>query len=150
MSQRVSAIIEMRRTASSVSEWVFPAPTRSGHIEPGTLKRPHRHACEGTQNELHNAQRKPGEPMNWNVEPFPLYVLRHTCLTRWAPHMDPWTLAYLAGHSNMSITKRYIHPQEYSTRLAIEKARNAQGGHNSGHNSTGAQSANLPNLPVSN
>ena len=46
---------------------------------------------------------------------FPLYTFRHTCLTRWAPFMDPWTLAYLAGHRDMSITKRYVHPQEYNT-----------------------------------
>lgn len=71
------------------------------------MKRQHRHACEGRQNELENAKREPGQPMKWNVEPFPLYTLRHTCLTRWAPHMDPWTLAYLAGHRDMSITKRY-------------------------------------------
>jgi hypothetical protein len=43
--------------------------------------------------------------------------------------MDPWTLAYLAGHRDMSITKRYVHPQEYSTRAAIEKARAALSGH---------------------
>lgn len=43
----------------------------------------------------------------------------HTCLTRWAPFMDPWTLAYLAGHRDMSITKRYVHAQEYSARAAI-------------------------------
>ena len=36
--------------------------------------------------------------------------------------MDPWTLAYLAGHRDMSITKRYIHPQEPNTRVAIENA----------------------------
>jgi len=47
--------------------------------------------------------------------------------------MDPWTLAYLAGHRDMSITKRYIHPQEQNTGAAIEKARVALGGHNSGH-----------------
>jgi integrase len=43
-------------------------------------------------------------------EGFELYTLRHTCLTRLAPHMDPWTLAYLAGHRDMNITKRYVHP----------------------------------------
>ena len=47
--------------------------------------------------------------------------------------MDPWTLAYLAGHRDMSITKRYVHPQEYNTRAAIEKARVALSGHSSGH-----------------
>lgn len=43
---------------------------------------------------------------------FELYTLRHTCLRCWAPFMDPWTLAYLAGHRGMNITKRYGHPQE--------------------------------------
>jgi integrase len=68
---------------------------------------------------------------DWTTSPF--YTFRHTCLTRWAPFMDPWTLAYLAGHRDMSITKRYVHPQEYNTRAAIEKARLALGGHSSGH-----------------
>jgi hypothetical protein len=52
---------------------------------------------------------------------------------RWAPHMDPWALAYLAGHRDMSITKRYVHPQEGTLRDAVEKARVANGGHTSGH-----------------
>jgi len=104
---------------NATSAWVFPAPTRSGHIEPGSVKRQHLHACEGKQNKGDNLRRPYGEPKKWSVEPFPLYTLRHTCLTRWAPHMDPWTLAYLAGHRDMSITKRYIHPQEQSTRAAI-------------------------------
>jgi hypothetical protein len=64
------------------------------------------------------------------VEDFPLYTFRHICLTRWAPFMDPWTLAYLAAHRDMSITKS---PQEYNTRAAIEKARVALTGHTSGH-----------------
>jgi hypothetical protein len=36
------------------------------------------------------------------VSEFPLYTFRHTCLTRWAAHMDPYTLGYLAGHSDFS------------------------------------------------
>ena len=132
VSQRVGAILEMRR-GDSKSEWVFPAATRSGHIEPGSLKRQHLHACEGRENALANAKRANDEPKKWNVQPFPLYTLRHTCLTRWAPHMDPWALAYLAGHRDMSITKRYVHPQEGTLRDAIDKAHAAQGGHTSGH-----------------
>ena len=129
MSQRVAAVLEMRRP-STATGWVFPAPTKSGHIEPSSLKKQHARACEES-----------------GVEPFPLYTLRHTCLTRWAPHMDPWTLAYLAGHQDMSITKRYIHPQTDTIRIAIEKAR---GGHNSGHTkkrqgqSSDAESAKVP------
>ena len=30
--------------------------------------------------------------------------------------MDPWTLAYLAGHRDMNIAKRYMHPQEQTIR----------------------------------
>jgi hypothetical protein len=56
------------------------------------------------------------------LKPFELCTLRHTCLTRWATHMDPWTLAYLAGHGNMNITKRYVHPQEQTVRDAMERA----------------------------
>jgi integrase len=133
ISQRVAAVLEMRHTADATSEWVFPAGTRSGHIEPASLKRQHLRACEGKANVMENRKRKPGEPKKWNVEPFPLYTLRHTCLTRWAPHMDPWALAYLAGHRDMSITKRYIHPQQSTLKEAIEKAQAAQGGHTFGH-----------------
>ena len=71
---------------------------------------------------------------------FELYTLRHTCLTRWAPHMDPWTLAYLAGHSNMNTTKRYIHPQGHTIRDAMQKARVVPGGHDFGHNAETGQS----------
>ena len=112
MTPRVSALLEMRKTQAT-SEWVFPAPTKSGHIEPSSLKKQHARACQESE-----------------VEPFELYCLRHTCLTRWAPHMDPWTLAYLAGHRDMSMTKRYIHPQADTIRKALE---NARPGHKIGH-----------------
>ena len=58
------------------------------------------------------------------------------------------TLAYLAGHRDMSITKRYVHPQEYNTRAAIEKARVALGGHNSGHSPISTVYQPILNLPV--
>jgi len=47
---------------------------------------------------------------------------------------------------DMSITKRYVHPQEFSTRLAMEKARVARGVEQSGHTpilKTETQVANL-------
>jgi hypothetical protein len=61
-------------------------------------------------------------------------------------HMDPWTLAYLAGHRDMNITKRYFHPQEETIRAAMERAREGKGGHTSGHT---AQNVDLKNMPVS-
>ena len=129
VSPRVAAVLEMRR-ARSVSEWVFPAATGSGHIEPASIKRQHVKACKGPQvlaAESETRQEATEKP-KWNVERFPMYTLRHTCLTRWAPHMDPWALAYVAGHRDMSITKRYVHPQQGALRDSIEKARLANGG----------------------
>jgi hypothetical protein len=43
--------------------------------------------------------------------------------------MDPWTLAYLAGHRAMNITKRYIHSQEQTIRAAMDRAGLASRGH---------------------
>ena len=58
------------------------------------------------------------------------YTLRHTCLTRWAKHMDPFTLPVLAGHTDMNTTKRYVHPNEADIREAMSKVWT---GHISGH-----------------
>ena len=70
------------------------APTATGHIEKSTLKKQHKRSLAAAK-----------------VEPFTLYTFRHICLTRWAAFMDPYTLAYLAGHSDFSTTRRYVHPQ---------------------------------------
>jgi integrase len=106
LTQRTAAILEARRAAAE-DEWVFPAPTRSGHIEKSSLKKQHPKACTLAK-----------------VTEFPLYTFRHTCLTRWAAHMDPYTLGYLAGHSDFSTTRRYVHPQAHTVREAMERARN--------------------------
>jgi integrase len=65
-------------------------------------------------------------------EGFELYTLRHTYLTRWAPHRAPWTLAYLAGHRGMNITSATF-TQEQTIRAAMDRAQVANGGHTSGH-----------------
>ncbi len=75
-------------------------------MEKSTLKKPHPRGCAPAK-----------------VAPLTMYDLRHTCLTRWAAHMDPYTLAYLAGHSDFSTTKRYVHPQADAVRAALERAR---------------------------
>ena len=87
--------------------------TKSGHIEPSSLKKRHARACREN-----------------GVEPFDFYTLCHTWLAGRAPHMDPWTLAYLTGHRDMSITKRFVHPQEQTIRAAMDRARS---GHIIGH-----------------
>ena len=107
----------------------FPAQTKSGHIEPSSLKKQHSKAISEAKRML----REDTGRMDAKFESFDLYTLRHTCLTRWAPHMDPWTLAYLAGHRDMNITKRYVHPQAQTIRAAMDWARGARSGHTSGH-----------------
>ena len=104
-TDRVTAMLERRRLELDF-EWVFPAPTRSGHIESSSLKKQQSRAFRVTE-----------------IEPFVLYSLRHTCLTRWAPHMDPYTLGYLAGHCDMNITRRYVHPNDETVHAAFERAK---------------------------
>ena len=103
--------LEMRGETRK-NDWVFPASTSSGHIEKSSIRKQHLKACKLA-----------------GMEAFPLYTLRHTCLTRWAAYMDPYTLAYLAGHSDFAITKRYVHPQVQTVRDAMERARGGQSGH---------------------
>jgi integrase len=145
MTPRAQAVLDMRLSKVNHSGWVFPAQTRSGHIEPSSLKKQHLKAIA----EATRILREESKTSDARLEPFELYTLRHTCLTRWAPHMDPWTLAYLAGHKDMNITKRYVHPQEKTVREAMARAGVVQHGHTSGHtqpeaaNSRSAQSALL-------
>lgn len=104
-SDRVLSILEMRR-AVSLAEWIFPASTKSGHIESFTLKKQHKAALTADE-----------------VAPFVLYDLRHTCLTRWAKVLDPFTLKKLAGHTDLNTTMRYVHLNDEDVRAAMAKVR---------------------------
>jgi integrase len=116
LPQLAASILEMRRAAWE-GDWVFPAPTKSGHIEQSTLRKRHAQACKLAE-----------------LDAIPLYTFRHTCLTSWAAVMDPYTLAYLAGHSDFATTRRYVHPQTDTVLAAMEKAQAARSGHtSSGH-----------------
>ena len=121
-SARLLAVLEMRKVNIG-SEWVFPSATKSGHIESSTLKKQHHAALEAS-----------------GVSSFVIYDLRHTCLTRWAKTMDPFTLMKLAGHADLSTTLRYVHMNDDDVRAAMEKAGEARGGHKIGHR---AQVSNL-------
>jgi integrase len=111
-SQRVLSILSVRR-AVSTADWIFPAETRSGHIETFTLKKEHATA-----------------PRNSKVAAFVPYDLRYTCLTRWAKVMDPFTLKKLAGHADLNTTMRYVHLNDADVRVAMEKV---EGGRKNGH-----------------
>jgi integrase len=58
------------------------------------------------------------------VAAFPPYTLRHTALTRLgeAAGGDVFALARIAGHSSITITQRYVHPQAETIDRVFAKA----------------------------
>ena len=116
MTPRVRGILEARwDSAGKPAEgWVWPAPTRSEHLEASSLKKQHSKALRLSR-----------------VRPFVLYSLRHTFLTRLGESgCDAWTLARIAGHSSIAMSSRYVHPSEDAVLTAMSRL----GGHNSRHN----------------
>ncbi len=104
---RVRALLEDRWKAAGMPTqgWVFPAPTKSGHVEPSTLRGPHRNAIEAAR-----------------LQPFVLYTFRHTFLTRLGESgCDVWTLARVAGHSTVAISGRYVHPSDDAVQRAFSR-----------------------------
>jgi integrase len=90
--------------------WVFPAKSRSGHLEQSAAKNHHARAVRALQ--AADSAFKPFEP----------YCLRHTALTRFAESgCDAFTLAKIAGHSSITMTARYCHPQAEAIARAFEK-----------------------------
>jgi integrase len=125
MTERVRSIVDMRLSGAGREQWLFLAETKSGHIEASSLRKQHAKALKAS-----------------NVASFELYTLRHTCLTRWAKWMDPFTFHRVAGHTDMKTTMRYVHPSDADMDEAIVKAREAQGRHSFRHSEeTGASSA---------
>ena len=100
LTPRVRAVLETRyQNAGQPPEgWIIPAPTRSGHADHGTVKKQHLRALKLSK-----------------VRAFVLYSFRHTFLTRLASSgCDAWTLARIAGWSNISQSTTYVHPSEDS------------------------------------
>ena len=126
MTPRVRAVLESRWEAAGKPEegFVWPAQTRSGHLEPSTIRKQHAKAFSMIANEAAKRKERP-------VRPFVLYSLRHTFLTRLGQSgCDVWTLARIAGHSSIGISARYVHPSEDAVLDAISRL----GGHKIGHN----------------
>jgi integrase len=115
MTPRVRKILESRWecTGKPLEGWVWPAPTRSRHLEGSSLKKQHAKALKASK-----------------VRPFVLYSLRHTFLTRLGESgCDAWTLARIAGHSSVAMSTRYVHPSEDAVLAAVERLT----GHKIGH-----------------
>jgi integrase len=94
--------------------WVFPSGSREGHFNKDAPKDQHKKALDDSK-----------------VKPFEPYCLRHTALTRLAESgCDAFTLARIAGHSSITITQRYCHPQAEAVERAFAKLST---GHKIGH-----------------
>jgi integrase len=107
MTKRVRGILFERWSAAGEPSdgWVFPAQKAIvGHIVPNSIYQPHL-----------DAVKKSG------VRPFVLYSLRHTFLTRLGQSgCSPWTLAKIAGHSDINMSKTYVHASDDEASNAIK------------------------------
>jgi integrase len=120
LSPRVRGVLENRwKLGGEPSDgWVWPAETKDGHINHDSVKLQHKKALKLAK-----------------VRPFEVYSIRHTFLTRLGESgCDAWTLARVAGHSNISISQRYVHPSEDAVLNALSRLP----GHNSGHSAENA------------
>lgn len=117
LTPRLRSVLEARwQNAGQPCEgWVFPAPTKSGHIDHSSLKKQHSKA------------------LRWaGVRPFLLYSLRHSFATRIAPRVDAWTLCKIMGWSSLSVAMAYIHPSEDRVLAAFAEPQLSEGGDKSG------------------
>ena len=136
MTPRVRYVLEMRWESleKPTEGWVWAAPTKSGHIESSSLKRQHKQCFQALADHAKLDNQKP-------FRKFVLYSLRHTFLTRLGESgCDAWTLARIAGHSDIRISARYVHPSED----AVVDAMNRLGGHKIRHNDLPASSQQNP------
>lgn len=108
-----AALKDRREAAGRPHEgWVFPSEAKVGHLNKDTAKDQHKKA-------IAEANKKAKKNKGRELKPFEPYVLRHTALTQLAhAGADVFTLARIAGHSSITITQRYVHPQAD----AIERA----------------------------
>ncbi len=107
MVPQVYSLLKARRADAGCQAegWVFPSSAASGHFDGGTAKGQHAMALRLS-----------------GVKPFEPYCLRHTALTRLAEAgCDAFTLARIAGHSSITITQRYCHPQADAIERAFAK-----------------------------
>jgi integrase len=96
LSARVRSGLEKRwqDVGKPLEGWVWPANTKQEHINHDSLKVQHKNAQKISK-----------------VRTFEVYSIRHTFLTRLGESgCDVWTLARIAGHSNIKMSQRYVHP----------------------------------------
>ena len=174
MVPEVYEALKERRQAQSnpIEGWVFPSGSASGHLEESSAKIQHGGALKKLvrASAAYQAWNADGAQGSWpdsiaaatkllpdyltryagvitaGFKPFEPYCLRHSALTRLAENgCDAFTLARIAGHSSITITQRYCHPQADAIERAFGKL---AGGHNSGHTDQGQIIRRLPSVVV--
>jgi integrase len=130
MIPAVREVLERRWEAAGkpTQGWVWPAPTKSGHIEPHTVKKQHRKALALSK-----------------VRPFVLYSLRHTFLTRLGDETgNVYKVMMAAGHSSVVMSQRYVHLHADSIQEAMERL----GGYKTGYKPQKRRSKKKQEKPV--
>lgn len=98
MTPRVYGLLRQRyeEAGRPSEEWIFPSSSECGHFNGDAAKDQHKKALTDS-----------------GVKPFVPYTLRHTALTNLGEKAggDVFVLARIAGHSSITVTQRYIHPQ---------------------------------------
>jgi integrase len=150
MLPEVYAVLKERHEAQKrpAEGWVFPTASISGHLEESSGKIQHGDALRklGAASAAYKRWEKAGSAGSWQdaakaaskleidyltrhskpiqggVKVFEPYCLRHSALTRLAENgCDAFTLARIAGHSSITITQRYCHPQADAIERAFGK-----------------------------
>ena len=140
MTPRVRQVLEGRwdKAENPDEGWVFTAPTKSEHVEKSSIKKQHKQVFQTLKEEGEKNDEKP-------IRPFVLYDLRHTFLTRLGESgCDVWTLARIAGHSNIKQSSRYVHPSNDAVLDAMER----MGGHRPGHKPGGHKIGHTTKSPI--
>jgi len=105
-------LAELLDSLPRTSFYVFPAPTKTGHINADSYKLQHKKAFR--------ALKEAGTPIPY----FVTYSLRHTAITRLAETgIDAPALQYWAGHKSLQTTMRYVHMAADAIRKRIREAR---------------------------
>lgn len=115
LSQRVRLMLEKRwEDAGKPSEGrVWPSDNKDGRINHDSVKTQHKTALKLSK-----------------VRAFEIYSIRRTFLTRLGESgCDVWTLARIAGHSNVKMSQRYVHPSEGSVLKAFTRLDGKNVGH---------------------
>jgi integrase len=98
MTPRVYELLQNRHESfGNTSEgWIFPSSSECGHFNGDAAKDQHKKALTDS-----------------GLKAFVPYTLRHTALTNLGEKAggDVFVLARIAGHSSITVTQRYIHPQ---------------------------------------